>query len=180
MNEKLSALMDGELTELETRRVLQELEGDTALRATWERYHLVRATLRDELELAAAPGLADRLADRFDAHPAVARAGREGISRTLWAGGLLAAATSIAAVALFGVQLFQPPTAPTPIAATPSAAPAATTVARTVSTGRWKTGEPEVERTLDTYLVEHNEFASSAGVGGMLPYVRVVGYGPEK
>jgi hypothetical protein len=36
--------------------------------------------------------------------------------------------------------------------------------------------EPETESTLNTFLVEHNEFASSSGIGGMMPYVRVVGY----
>jgi hypothetical protein len=40
--------------------------------------------------------------------------------------------------------------------------------------------EPETESTLNAFLVEHNEFASSSGIGGMMPYVRVVGYDNPK
>jgi hypothetical protein len=45
---------------------------------------------------------------------------------------------------------------------------------------RWDVKEPETESTLNAFLVEHNEFASSSGIGGMMPYVRVVGYDNPK
>jgi len=48
MKEKLSALVDNELDELETRRLLTALAADEALRATWGRYHLIGAMLRRE------------------------------------------------------------------------------------------------------------------------------------
>ena len=40
--------------------------------------------------------------------------------------------------------------------------------------------EPEAENALNAYLVEHDEFASTAGLGGMMPYVRVVSYDNDK
>ena len=45
MKEKLSALVDNELDDLDERRVMAALEKDADLRRTWERYHLVRSAL---------------------------------------------------------------------------------------------------------------------------------------
>jgi sigma-E factor negative regulatory protein RseA len=49
LNEALSALMDGEVDELELRRVLRELPDKPELVATWKRYHTLRASLQQEL-----------------------------------------------------------------------------------------------------------------------------------
>ena len=46
INESLSALMDGEADELEVRRLLNQLEQDDELRATWHRYQLLGAVMR--------------------------------------------------------------------------------------------------------------------------------------
>jgi sigma-E factor negative regulatory protein RseA len=174
MNEKLSVLMDGELGELETRRVLQELGRDPELRAAWERYHVVRDALRGELELEAESGLADRVAQRLVSLDTAPRAWWRG--RGARAAGTVAIAASVAVVALAGLQFFAPPTVPATLAE--RNAPAVTQLA--AGQGRWKTQRPEVEQALNAYLVEHNDFAAATGPGGMLPYVRVVGYGPEK
>jgi hypothetical protein len=37
-------------------------------------------------------------------------------------------------------------------------------------------GKPSVDRKLDIYLVNHNEYAVNRGMQGMLPYVRIVGH----
>lgn len=46
--EKLSALMDGETNEFETRRLLQDVQGDKELTDTWRRYHLARSLMREQ------------------------------------------------------------------------------------------------------------------------------------
>lgn len=46
--ESLSALMDGEADELEVRRILNQLDGDEALRDSWKNYHLMGSLMRDE------------------------------------------------------------------------------------------------------------------------------------
>lgn len=46
--EKLSALMDGETNEFETRRLLQDAQGDQELSDTWRRYHLARSLMREQ------------------------------------------------------------------------------------------------------------------------------------
>ena len=50
MNEKLSALIDAELDELDERRTLNALTEDAKLRATWERYHLIRAVMTRQID----------------------------------------------------------------------------------------------------------------------------------
>ncbi len=174
MKEELSALVDNELSELEERRVLKTLAADTGLRDTWGRYHLIRAALRRELDITSASGLAARVTAHLTAlSPARAVFVWRPVAKVA---GSLAIAATVAAVTLVGVQLLhRPDGAGSAVVAT--SAPAATPVR--VGATRWDTNQPELERTLNVYLVEHNEFAST-GVGGMLPYVRVVGYDNDR
>lgn len=57
-NDELSALMDGEATELEMHRVLRTIEDDPEQAAKWQRYHLVSAVLKKEVR----PGSAQTFA----------------------------------------------------------------------------------------------------------------------
>lgn len=179
MKEKLSALVDNEIDELDQRRVLGALAEDAALRRTWDRYHLVRAALRKELEFVVAPGLAERVAEEISMTSA--RAG-SGSPRTFWrraalASGTVAIAASVAAVAILGLQWMRAPIGTQQLAAQSKPAPAQ--VAR-AGAMRWDTTHAEAENALNAYLVEHNEFASHSGFGGMAPYVRVVSYDNDK
>lgn len=182
MKEQLSALVDNELDELEEHRVLAALKGDPALRNIWERYHLVRAALHQDLEVVVAHDLAERVAQRIAAEPSAAAVfQRHHINRLI---GTLAIAASVAAIAIVGVQWLQQPT-PMPILTlatnTPAskAAPAPVQVSNSGTT-HWDTKDPEAENALNAYLVEHGEFASTAGIGGMMPYVRAVSYDNDK
>lgn len=49
MNEKLSALMDGELSRDEAAPVIKKLGGDPAERESWDAYHLIGACLRGDV-----------------------------------------------------------------------------------------------------------------------------------
>lgn len=176
MKEKLSALVDDELNELDERRMMAALAQDAGLRRTWERYHLVRAALHRELDAPVPRDMAERVAARIALEPAdVAPSRRRRTARIV---GTLAMAASVAAIALAGVQWFNRPPA-SPAAALVAAQPAPPNIIRAGAT-RWDVKEPETESTLNTFLVEHNEFASSSGIGGMMPYVRIVGYDNPK
>lgn len=48
LEESLSALMDGEVGDLELRRILKVLPEQNELQGTWERYHLIGAALKRE------------------------------------------------------------------------------------------------------------------------------------
>ncbi len=172
LKEKLSALVDNELDELEERRVFTALEGDVALRRTWERYHLVRAALHQDVDVVVAQDAAEQVARRIDAEPSTAVSfRRHRVTRFI---GTLAIAASVAAIAITGVQWVHQPV-PAPLPALAASIPAPQNFIRSGTT-RWDMKEPEAESALNAYLVEHDEFASTSGLGGMMHYVRVVSY----
>lgn len=176
MKEKLSALVDNELDDVSERHVMAALEKDAGLRQTWERYHLVRSALHQELGVFVPPDMATRVATQIGLEPAnVASFRRQKITRLV---GTLAIAASVAAIAVTGVQWFNRPTS-VPASSLAAVQPAPDNFIRAGTTRRdmkQKEPEPEAESALNAFLVEHNEFASSSGIGGMMPYVRVVGY----
>lgn len=172
MKEKLSALVDGELDQLDERRVLDALADDIELRRTWERYHMVKAAVTRQLGMLAPPDLPERILARLDGDVAESAPGLR-----LWpmAGGL-AAAASVAAIALLGWQALSGPNQPlavppTAVAQTPTENPPTVTPTSPA---------PGSEDRLSRYLVGHNEYMPTAGMGSMLPYVRVVAHGPDK
>ena len=172
MKEKLSALVDNELNELVERRMVAALVENQELRGTWERYHLIRAAVREELTFVVKPGFSDRVVGKINdtGH-------RNGMGRqTVRVAGALAIAASVAAVAIVGLQQLQSPaSSPAALATLPPASPLTGQVAR-ANGSYWDAAQPEAENTLNTYLIEHNEFSPASGIGGMLPYVRIVGY----
>jgi negative regulator of sigma E activity len=76
--EALSALMDGELSEFELRRLLARISDEPELLATWERYNLVRAVYQPEplsLHFPSAHGinsLSSKIMAAIEAEPALA------------------------------------------------------------------------------------------------------------
>ncbi len=176
MKEKLSALMDGELSEIEARRLLEDLTRDPTHRSTWERYHLVRHAMRGELELAAAHGLPERVHARVSDLQKSFHAGSLS-PRVKRGAGLLAMAASVAAISIAGLRLLDQPQ--TPAAVTVASAPATAAIETTSATAkRWTATEPDVEKSLDTLLAQHNEYATGSGMAGMPRYVRVVAHNP--
>lgn len=172
-NERLSALMDDELTPADRGEGLDELCADHALRRTWSRYHLIGEVLRDEAAAlrrtpSAVPG------------PRVSPP-----ARLPWTGLAIAAGVAVLAAT---VLLRSPAESPaTLVAAThaPAAAqPAMLSVASVgpsapaAGSGTGPTPlEPAVENArLRGYLVNFNEQRARRGVPGVHPYVRIVGY----
>ena len=102
MKENLSALVDNELDEVNERRIWAALEGDVALRNTWERYHLVRAALRQDLEVIVAHDMAERVAKQIAAEPSIAATFKR--RRLVHFMGTFAIAASVAMLAVFGIQ----------------------------------------------------------------------------
>lgn len=171
MKEDISALVDGELSDLERQRVLSAMGQDEQLRRVWERYHVAGTVLRRELDVMVGPDLADRIHQRLQQETPGAPGwkGWLGSRQFLKIGAGVAIAASVATVAILSLP---------PVLTTPAAAPLArqtgtsgTIVAETRPT------PPEQQRALNPYLVRHGEF-SPAGMNGMLGYVRVVGGGP--
>lgn len=103
--EALSALLDGELSDFELRRLLQQLPQDEALLQTWQRYNLARSALQGEPFRKASEDFSARVAAQIAQEPAH-RAGERLAARGSWLvlGGKLAVAASVTAAVFLGMQ----------------------------------------------------------------------------
>lgn len=177
MNETLSALMDAELKTGEQARILDAVAGDTDLQAAWERYHVVRAVLRQDWERPLATGFSARVLAAVAAEPVVPAIGtpRARPSTRVRQYARLALAASVTAVAaLFGLHM--------------------AVIGETASHGTLKASlaaplpapQPYIQRAhwqgrrwhsrLNAYLLEHSAVAPFAGVNGF-SYIRLAAYG---
>jgi len=99
-DEALSALADGEASELELRRLLKASESDPGLDARWERYQLMGSALRQDLQLGAPQGFAGRVSQAVQDEPSSVR------SNWLQSLGRVAVAASVAGALVLGVQQY--------------------------------------------------------------------------
>lgn len=176
---QLSAMVDGELADAEIALALRRLSRDGDWQGRWERYHLISDALQGHVPAALDTHFIDHI------HQAVAN---EPLPRAVvrplpsWYKPVtgFALAASVVLVALFGLKLNQSSAtfAPTAslaadISSPTTISPPIQTVSLTPSAG--DANEP-AEARLNSYLVNHNGYASRSSVSGMLPYVRMVGY----
>ncbi len=197
IEERISALVDGESGAFEARRLARELTTNEALRKRWARYHLIGDALRDELP--------PRIPKDFSAQ-VMARIHGEMpgydnslvTTRSRWIKPLagLGIAASVAAVSVLLLQTLTSHSVshtPVEVAVTPTQSisnPKATTVAAVrdstdaaptaIQPGPddFKTLEVNiVDSRMDSYLATHAEFASQPFP---LPEVRVVGFDQQK
>jgi sigma-E factor negative regulatory protein RseA len=103
--ENLSALVDGELGADEVRFMLRRIDASVSLRGAFERYHVIGASLRQEMDGFAAEDLAARI--RHDIEAADASSPRQSVHRWLrWsAGGAIAAGVAVAALVAVQPQM---------------------------------------------------------------------------
>lgn len=115
--EQLSALMDGDLSEM---KVLNELGTDPAMQDTWARYHLIGDAMRGDLPVNLQLDLSDSIMLALEDEPTIlapapapAPAVKTGakviplIRRFGQQVGQYAIAASVAAAVIFGVQQYQ-------------------------------------------------------------------------
>ncbi len=120
--ESLSALMDNEADDLELRRLLKALPGNTSLTETWRRFHETRSMLHNEEVLSLSPDACNRIFDAIAAEPVYKPVCRETVGapaenvgfviKARWweSAGRVAIAASVALAAFVGLQstLFSP------------------------------------------------------------------------
>jgi sigma-E factor negative regulatory protein RseA len=160
MNDKISALMDGELDEKSAAEVIDSLGRDGDALRVWRAYHLISDAMRDGCLLS--DGFAARVAARLSAEPALLAPARLQAEPRKWL--VLSAAASVAAVSLVGWLAFAPQReAPPPQVAQASATPLKKQPAIV----------PLPSGTND-YLLAHQGFSPRASLQGMAPYVRTV------
>ena len=163
MNERISALMDGELGEDEGIEEILRLKKDPERRRAWERYHLIGDALRDHLD----PGVAARVSELLASEPTVV-APRRRKPGTKFDQFALPAAAGLAAVALVAWMALPMlhPESPQIAQLSKPAEPVA--IATAVAVG------------VDSYLLAHQSFSPAAAMQGVAPYVRTVSNGGEE
>lgn len=182
MHEKISALMDGELSAHELRQTLEELERDPELMLCWQRYHLMSDALKSNLPSNLHHDLASRIAKAIESepphqaqNPAPKRQRiKKGKATPAYTGPFLgfALAASVAGVAYLGLGWEQQKSdAVAPVAMQPLQ------TATGVQPVSLDAEQSEVDSSkLYKYVVNHNEFSGTGIHQVMMPYARIVGY----
>lgn len=188
MNESLSALVDGETDELEVRRLLNELDKDEELRATWQRYQTIGAVMRGEA--ASSVDLSRGIMQAIEGEPMdeVAQpltapvAAASGRMRWLASA---AVAASVTLAVLLGVNGLQNDDSMM-LADGKGAAPVVQAPV-TVTQLAVADSEPldaqqleEAQRKLQEYVLQHTEQATVPASQGLMPYARVVNFATEE
>jgi sigma-E factor negative regulatory protein RseA len=168
--EQLSVLMDSECEAWELEFALRRLGSDPELKARWQSYHLISDALRNNLPETVVPHFAERIREAIAAETPVHTTAKPAVAS--WykpvTGLAVAASVGLLAVALWTLR---PDSLNAPVSGRQ--------VASTVTTPRslpTAEADPRLESRLNSYLVNHNEYASMNSVNGVLPYVHLVGY----
>lgn len=172
--EQLSALVDGEFEDLELELALRRLSKDAELKARWQRYHLIGDALKNNLPEAIDLDFADRVSKAIGSEPSLQTIPvTPAISS--WYKPLVgfALAASVATVAILGVNMLQPDESPG--ASSLSVIASSEPITR-VQANASAVSDAELESRFNSYLLNHNEYASMNRVHGVLPYVRMVGH----
>jgi len=179
MNEKISALLDDELSTRDRDRLLQEVSEDPVLRVAWERYHLIGAVLRKDIGIVMNPDLATRILSQIENDPVphsrpFDRLPMRHFTR-LTAGLAIAASVAVVAVVSFKSTLIPGSDSVSTVATVP-AVPA-------VNLGpapQTQIAQTPPDSSLNALLVKHNEFSRATNMNGMISYVRVVSQNGEQ
>lgn len=173
--QRLSELLDGELNSRSAVRVLDVVEGDGELRATWERYHLIGQALRGEPIDSEARLLAERIRAQIAVEPVPLRPRRASFAKRLGSQrfGAIAMAASVAFVAFAAAPMLFRDTGPVSDEdlSTPQLVER-----ESIPMSRLQLEHPGLASKLDLYLVTHQATAPASGAKGMLPYATLVGY----
>ncbi|MDT8371955.1 MAG: sigma-E factor negative regulatory protein [Gammaproteobacteria bacterium] len=178
-NEQLSALVDGELQGEQLEYVLALLKTDVQAQKQFQRYQHTSDVLHGFATKPHPIDLSESLALALKDEPMHAMRSQPKAKvlpfpSQLWkqiSG--LAIAASVGALAVVGVMTQPDNQLISTSVQTVANATSNDLQPQRASSNRWTVGEPEVEERLNTYLVDHNEYA---GASGVFSYARVVSY----
>lgn len=177
-NELLSALVDGELKGKELEQALDLLNTNEQARLQFQRYQITSDVLHGHISLKYKVDLTGRIATALVNEPAIVPVVKQKtfvipFPKQFWKQTIgLALAASVGALAVMG-GMTQPQNQLIPITTLASIDVPVAPVMVSQTGNRWTVGEKEVEDRLNTYLVNHNEYAGSPGV---FSYARVVSH----
>jgi len=169
MKERLSALVDGELSGEDFGKHLGRLRSEAGLRRAWDTYHLIGDVLRGDVSAEIASRVVARLRDEptvlAPRHAAVS------VRRLKWYA--MSVAASVAAVALV-VWTAAPLWRSEPqLAAAPSAIGSGGAVA-TAPQAEAEVRHAALTGEVENYLLAHQPYSHTSAMQGIAPYVRTI------
>lgn len=193
MRESLSALSDGEASELELERVLSQISGDAELRRSWMRYSAASAVISGQRVALLDRDISGAVRDALAGESAEASATRETLGqRLLRPVASLAVAASVAATVIIGGQQLagagvfdsgladgSRPGAPSPVGmvyslgAVPVRASYGTEPIPVLQPATRTAYRELARQRMERYMQVHAEHAALNSPEGLLPFARV-------
>jgi len=172
---RISMLMDSDLDGRDNPRLIDRLENDAELKATWARYSLIGDLMRSSPVLLADKDFATKISAAIAEEPAILSPNglksKVAVRPSVVSLGLAASLAMVAVLVGKSMNehsdVFQVASHGNPI--------------RSQTVGKTAEGiDNQADSQFNEYLVMHNETAYMAGSAGMLPYVRLVGSRPNR
>ena len=176
--ERLSSLMDGELSRETGLFLTRRLSSDEAMCDTWERYHLIRDCIRQPGSRHLVTGLSAKLNASLDAEQAPTVSPWR-YNRWLKPVSGMAIAASVAMMAIVvtapqpGVQGAGDTALATP-ANQPFVSPNTLSLSTTSQAVSYTPAKKPGSNRLNAYLLRHNQMARTAGRQGFVSFVPIV------
>lgn len=178
MKQKMSCLIDSELTDNEVNSVLDSFDSDIGFKHSWSRYHIISDALHNNLPSHISPELAGRVSAQLKNEPALKPSLANNILKfpSLFKPVIgFALAASVSAIAIISVQN-SGGDGVTPMTAVMTVAESRQAVSQTRNFSESNAINYSLEKELEHYLVDHTEYTSTMSVQGALPYVRLVNH----
>jgi sigma-E factor negative regulatory protein RseA len=181
IREQISAIMDGEMESTSCSASIKSEE----FKQTWFRYHLISDCINNRISTYHDITLSKNISEAIQSEPTILSP--SSIYLKPIAG--LAVAASVAALAIIGIQQLQSPQDPNssqtvPVAQVQTPSPQ---IEYGVPVSLPKSGTPrpvqvkmQSDMRINRYLLNHNEYRTNMGVGGVSPHVRLIGTGTDE
>ena len=186
MHEKVSSLVDGELSHDEVDQLIKVLKRDEASQVSWRHYHLISDALKNNLPDKLPEDFVNRVSQALETEPFLSTPPRRPVKHPFFHRPTIgfALAASVAAVTFIGLgwnNWTQVEPGPELVADTsmPAVTPVATVPAISytkVHGKQWDVDQPAVISKLNNYLLNHDQYSLAGVRSGVLPQVRIVGY----
>ena len=174
-HELISRILDEDISEFETKRILKEFESDSELKAKFKRYNLIGHAMRKQIPPQISHDFSQQVMNKLSNEAPIESAIEFTSSNKIKATVGLAIAASVAVISFVAFQNF------TQSDVNPTVAPVvAERVIKESDIQRVSREElqsfvsnPEAEAEFNSYIVNHAEYASPRS---SMPHVRIVGY----
>jgi len=179
IDEQISALVDGELSKDECKRLMEEMRADVSKISCWGHYHLISDALKNNLPASFSSDFTARVSQALENEPALEAPPPVRVLPSFVKPAIgFALAASVATVAYLGLGWDTPTQVNTqPRLALTAPPPLQASTVSKVRGREWDVEQPAVVSRLNDYLVSHGQYSALTGMQqGVLPQVRIVGY----